>query len=810
MKLPGVIVAAVLGTCSACQAVDTAGSVGANVVTAAPLPGIEPGAATAACQAERAVLGNQALQATWSLEGSRLLLTAFKDQVNQSTSTPQMPVFTLQLGDGTVLSAAALKPATPFKLLDLAPQPSASVLAERSAGKCVEVHYDLPAQKLGLTWRAILRDGSNYIRQELVLDPHAEGLVIGKLTLLSLPLPGAHVSGAVQGSPVTTNTLFLGIEHPSAAARVSTTSMQWSPTDFPRGNKPVLLKYDLGETLTTAGEYEFTFQYTSGHHRLDVEQVRILADGQEVAATVHHGFAGLPSRDNVYTLKVPAFSKATRYTLEVKAYTDQGANSYGDIRVKRDGQATGGGTPRCVCVFSRAAALPAGRPWAISSVMGVAPPGQMRRAFGYYLERERAHPYRPFLHYNSWYHLNIDRPDCRMTDAEAVKAVNDIGAELTTKRGLKLASYVMDDGWDSRHKVWDFHDGFPQGFNNVAAAAEKYGSGIGLWMSPWGGYGGRDQRIAAGRPFGYETNGNGFSMAGKNYRTHFQNTALRMIHDYHANFFKFDGMGGGAMTDGGDSAYANDMDAIIGVCRELRQAKPDVFISATVGTWPSPFWLRYVDSIWRQGEDTQLAGVGNGRERWITYRDATVYERIVQRGPLYPLQSLMMHGIVIGTRGLPARMDRTEDSVRHEARSFFGSGTDLQELYLTPELLTPGMWDAIAQSAAWAQRRADCLVDSHWIGGDPRALAIYGFASWVPGKGTLTLRNPSDKPQTLALDIAAAFDLPKAADQGWQLTAPYKDQSLQLLKVAAGQPRDVTLAPFDVLVFDASPLAAGS
>ena len=29
----------------------------------------------------------------------------------------------------------------------------------------------------------------------------------------------------------------------------------------------------------------------------------------------------------------------------------------------------------------------------------------MRRAFLDYLERERAHPYRPFLHYNSWYDI---------------------------------------------------------------------------------------------------------------------------------------------------------------------------------------------------------------------------------------------------------------------------------------------------------------------------------------------------------------------------------------------------------------------
>ena len=38
-------------------------------------------------------------------------------------------------------------------------------------------------------------------------------------------------------------------------------------------------------------------------------------------------------------------------------------------------------------------------------VVGLAPAGQARRAFLYYLERERPRPYQPFLHYNSWYDI---------------------------------------------------------------------------------------------------------------------------------------------------------------------------------------------------------------------------------------------------------------------------------------------------------------------------------------------------------------------------------------------------------------------
>jgi hypothetical protein len=47
-----------------------------------------------------------------------------------------------------------------------------------------------------------------------------------------------------------------------------------------------------------------------------------------------------------------------------------------------------------------------GESYAASLVTGFVPKGQLRRGFLLgYLERERAHPYRPFLHYNSWYDL---------------------------------------------------------------------------------------------------------------------------------------------------------------------------------------------------------------------------------------------------------------------------------------------------------------------------------------------------------------------------------------------------------------------
>ena len=93
-----------------------------------------------------------------------------------------------------------------------------------------------------------------------------------------------------------------------------------------------------------------------------------------------------------------------------------------------------------------------------SLVLGAAPPGQMRRGFLNYVERERAHPYRTFLHYNTWYDIGFGKP----YDAAAVRdVIGAFGTELVRKRGVKLDSFLLDDGWDNPHSTWQMNSGFP-------------------------------------------------------------------------------------------------------------------------------------------------------------------------------------------------------------------------------------------------------------------------------------------------------------------------------------------------------------
>ena len=204
-----------------------------------------------------------------------------------------------------------------------------------------------------------------------------------------------------------------------------------------------------------------------------------------------------------------------------------------------------------------------------------------------------------------------------------------------------------------------------------------------------------------------------------------------------------------------------------------------------------------------------LHGPGPLRQQWITYRDMITYQWIVRRAPLYPLNSLMTQGIAQAKLGTSARFTDDLKDLADEIRSFFASGTQLQELYISPQRMTPAMWDLLAEAARWSRSRADVLCDVHWVGGDPARQQVYGWAAWSGNKGVLALRNPSPQPGELAVDIGAAFELPAAAATLYELHSPWNaTPAMPPRIVRAGQPQSFRLAPFEVVVFDAAALPA--
>jgi hypothetical protein len=456
-----------------------------------------------------------------------------------------------------------------------------------------------------------------------------------------------------------------------------------------------------------------------------------------------------------------------------------------------------------IAELERTLPLTKGQSITYSSVVGVVPKEQLRRGFLAYLERERAHPYRTFLHYNSWYDMGYFTP---YDEKLALDRVRTFGRELHEKRGVTMDSFLFDDGWDDHASLWSFNNGFPRGFVPVVDAARAYGFAPGVWMSPWGGYSKpRQDRLKYGKEQGFEIEDIGFALSGPKYYERFRDVCLKMLREQGVNQFKFDGTGNVNRVIPG-SRFDSDFEAMIHLIGEIREAKPDVYVNLTTGTTASPFWLRYADSIWRGGEDDDFAGVGTRRERWITYRDTQTYENVVSKGPLFPLNSLMLHGIIYA-RYDKRLNDDPGDDFSNEVRSYFGSGTQLQEMYLTPELLSEKNWDVLAEAARWSRENQGILKDTHWVGGNPGWLQVYGWASWSKGKSILVLRNPSDQAQSITLDVGKVLELPVGAARRFAAKSPWKDDAGKAaVSVAAGTPHKFELKPFEVLTLELRPV----
>jgi hypothetical protein len=278
-----------------------------------------------------------------------------------------------------------------------------------------------------------------------------------------------------------------------------------------------------------------------------------------------------------------------------------------------------------------------------------------------------------------------------------------------------------------------------------------------------------------------------------------------MIRQYGVNHFKFDGIASGARASGSGREFILDTEAMRRLMLELRQEDPGLYINLTTGSWPSPFWLRYADSLWRQGGDMGLAGVGSRQQQWLTYRDQETFRNIVRRGPLYPLNALMTQGVAYSRQGSAGDPEFNSSGFKDDVRAFFASGTSLQELYIQPDKLSSTDWSVLAEAARWSRARAAVLIDTHWVGGDPGKLEVYGWAAWTPAGGMLALRNPDARPREFELVLGTALELFGAAPSKLSLRSPWAEAESERelgLVVEPNAPVRFALKPFEVLVRD--------
>lgn len=579
------------------------------------------------------------------------------------------------------------------------------------------------------------------------------------------------------------------------------------------------LQLDLPEGVGSAQmKVNFTWvdNGTSGQKRLNIYGVELVDQtGSIVASDYHAGTTGTSNSNNNYTFTIsgqPSGNYELRYYVSNKETLNSSGTMSVDLGFTYTLHLNAETTTPIQGVWRRCTTLAAGKTWKVSAVVGlIAQNGdannskytdQSRRSFLAYSERERAVPWRPFPCYISWYELNINRNNAQdystnMTVAQCTDVVNQWKKNLFDKYGKKVKSFLWDDGWDE-YGTWRFNPNFPNGFSEPNAVAEKMGSSLGAWLGPVGGYG-----TSGGYRRAYWNGKGGMQLSNPAYYQTFIDACTYMLTNYSFNFFKFDGISAqfsAVGPDAGDTGIEN-AEGIIGIERDIRAIKPDVFLNTSVGTWASPFWFQFTDAVWRQENDYDKVGnQGSDRERWITYRDNLVHQNYVTNSPLCPINTLMTHGFIFSNYG--GASNKEYAGVVRELRCAFACGSGMVELYNDYELTNSvsddthpagSLWKEIADCIDWQERNADVLPDIHWVGGDPwtgTKSEVYGWASWNGKKATLALRNGQASAQSFTTTLRKALEIPAHITGTITFTKAFADQA-DLEGLTVGTPIDI-------------------
>ena len=395
-----------------------------------------------------------------------------------------------------------------------------------------------------------------------------------------------------------------------------------------------------------------------------------------------------------------------------------------------------------------------------------------------YVDTLRPVPARLFTLTNNWYHLGATG----LMDEATVAAEVAGFAAVSARHDLPIDAVTLDDGWDGD---WEEASGIwgrlaPSRFPHGLPAL---GPRMGLWLSPFGGYGGRcDARAAWADAHGLEVQklAGGPCVAGANYRRHL----ARSLQDWTRAgvvYWKLDGVrftcyqedhghpvGPGART----AMVDNFLDLVAGI----RAVRPDAAVAFTIGSHPSPWWLAAVDFLWRGGlDDTEAARPGGRLERFDTYIDECLH---AYRRSALPASALVTFAVVESPQ---ASYRDPADPAGWERHCWLnvGRGTLHQDLYLAPDSLSDPEWAALARALRWARGHQHVLARSRMILGDPRRGEVYGYAARLGDEVTACLRNPSADEQTVAPDWPALAALepvfgPASAPDGSITLAPFE------------------------------------
>lgn len=172
----------------------------------------QPGVAQITQKSNSYQLANKVLKASFINTGGKLYFNGCPELGLQ----PDTELFKILLGDGKTITASEMK-LEDVKMVTLAENPSAATASLRYAGKALEARFTY--KELSIVWRAVLRNGSHYLRTEMDIqaakDLPMKGIVaMNYLVAKNSAYTAPEVVGNTRGAILASNHIFAGLETP--------------------------------------------------------------------------------------------------------------------------------------------------------------------------------------------------------------------------------------------------------------------------------------------------------------------------------------------------------------------------------------------------------------------------------------------------------------------------------------------------------------------------------------------------------------------------------------------------------------------
>ena len=275
-------------------------------------------------------------------------------------------IFKVQLGDGTEIPASAFTLGD-VEVESLAGNSAAVKASRRYNGQQIKATFTHESG-LKIEWRAVLRDGSHYLRTEMdILNSGSEGINMNSIYPMMYTVQNVDgekapvVVGNTRGAVIASDKIFAGVETPTAYnmageatdlesfvfkawdnhSKGTSNPWLWMPEskEIPEGIKS-LSQYQEGMVqgsrgylvFRQAGDCTITLDYTDGSNRLQILGVDLLSlTGDVVDSDYHFGFTGGSDSNRDYTVTIPEVGAYMVRIFVTNAGKGEGYGSKGTI-----------------------------------------------------------------------------------------------------------------------------------------------------------------------------------------------------------------------------------------------------------------------------------------------------------------------------------------------------------------------------------------------------------------------------------------------------------------------------------------------